>query len=145
MARSNAIEDGNLNQRPINVTVERLNSDVDCTFLKRPSGDVYKKTDAYSVAQSVKNILMTNRGEKPFNPEFGGNLGSLLFELGHALDQDNVFNMVENALNAEPRAKVREVKTVFAPDYNSLTLTVTFSVTATMEIVSISVNISRIR
>ncbi len=65
----------------------QTNKDFDLKFTKMPSGDVKIKTDKPqlnqfpSIEQSLINILLTNKGEKPFNPAFGGDLYASLFEL----------------------------------------------------------------
>ena len=83
MANNNA--DGNLSNSN-RVVKERLYSDIDLTFFARTStdGDVFKKTDAASVKQALKSLLLTNKFEKPYKPAFGGNLNGLLFELADA-------------------------------------------------------------
>ena len=86
--RAFAVEDGNLNTRSLVTTRTRLYSDIDLTFAKKPSGEIYKKTDAAAVKQAVKNLLLTNKYEKPFQPSFGGDLNNLLFEL---VDNDTVY------------------------------------------------------
>ena len=63
MARIRSIEDGNLSSTIRTSRVSTFN-DIDLTFEKKPSGDVYKKSDAAAVKQSVKNIISTNRLEK---------------------------------------------------------------------------------
>ena len=65
--RAFALEDGNLGTRSIITTKNVVYKDIDLTFTAKPSGDIYKKEDAAAVKQSVKNILMTNIMEKPFN------------------------------------------------------------------------------
>ena len=50
--RAFSIEDGNLNTRSIITSRNRVYSDIDLTFTKRPDGDVYRKTDAAAVAIS---------------------------------------------------------------------------------------------
>ena len=67
MSRVFSIEDGNLQSRSLVTSRNKLYSDIDLTFAKRPSGDVYKKTDGAAVKQSIKNLMLTNLGEKPFN------------------------------------------------------------------------------
>ncbi len=147
MSRINSLEARFTNDRPITVTVDRVNSDIDCTFKAKPTGirDIFLKTETAAVIQSVKNLLMTNHGEKPFAPKFGGNLGSFLFELGDAMDAGDVEELVQAALVYEPRAVLKKVETLFNPDYNSITVTVVFAVTATKETVTLNVNISRVR
>ena len=56
-------------------------SDFDFAFQKHPiTGDVPIKRDVEAVKQSVRNILLTRRGEKFFDPDFGGSLTEFLFE-----------------------------------------------------------------
>ena len=82
MSKIFSTEDGNLNSS-IRVVKEREYSDIDLSLGARTStdGDVFRKTDAASVKQAVKNLIMTNRFEKPYRPNYGANLGGMLFEL----------------------------------------------------------------
>jgi phage baseplate assembly protein W len=74
-------------------------------------GDVYKKVDIRSIEQSVENILLTNKGEKPFQPRFGSDLRRLLFELNTMVTEPDVRRTVEKALEFyEPRIEVLDVE-----------------------------------
>jgi phage baseplate assembly protein W len=141
-----AVEDGNLNTRSITTSRNKLFSDIDLTFAIKPSGEIYKKLDAAAVKQAVKNILLTNQFEKPFQPTFGGNLNNILFEL---VDNDTVFeieNTVKQAIaRYEPRALVQRVITNLQPDANSISVTVRFQVVNTQEIVTVDATITRLR
>jgi len=55
-------------------------SDIDFIFKSTLSKDLSIKYDGDSIKQSVKNILLTNKFERPWNPNFGVNLRDLLFE-----------------------------------------------------------------
>lgn len=146
MAKAFSIEDGNLSNKPITASKSRTYKDIDCSFEKRPSGDVYKKTDAAAVKQAVRNLLLTNRGEKPFRPYFGSRLQQLIFSLDTETDESDVENVIREAIqNNEPRARVLNVKANFSPDYNSANVTVLFRVVNTMEDVTVTVTIARVR
>lgn len=146
VTRALAAEDGNLLSRSLVSSRQKDYSDIDLTFSLRPNGDIYKKTDAASVKQAVKNLLLTNHYEKPFNMLFGGNLTALLFEL---VDEDSGFEIEQAVRQAiernESRAKVVSVDTNLNPDRNSLGLTVTFRILNTGEIVSVNTVIARLR
>ena len=75
-----SIEDGNQSSSLLTSRSTKY-SDIDLLFANKLSGDIFKKVDAAAVKQSVKNIVRTRKGEKPFNPEFGSNIGDFLFEL----------------------------------------------------------------
>ena len=54
-------------------------------FLTKNSftGDLNLTKDMSSVKNSIKNIVMTNIGERGFDYDFGGNISSILFEPMH--------------------------------------------------------------
>jgi len=146
VARAFSVEDGNLNSSSINVARKRLYKDIDLTFAKRPDDDVYKKTDAAAVKQSVKNILLTNYAEKPFVPQFGANLNNFLFNLDTEFDDDLLEEAIAQAIDDyEPRARVLNVDVKTRPDYNSVDVTVTFQVVSTSDTLSINLNLTRLR
>ena len=146
VTRAFAVEDGNLSTASLVTSRTRLYKDIDLTFAKKPSGEVYKKTDAAAVKQAVKNLLLTNKYEKPFQPEFGGDLTNLLFEL---VDNSTVYEIdgaIREAIQKyEPRAIVRQVATKLQPDLNSIGVTVTFQIVNTEEIVTLDTTIMRLR
>lgn len=144
--RAFSIEDGNLQSRSIVTARDKVYKDLDLTFSRAPSNDVYKKTDAAAVKQSVKNILLTNRLEKPFTPIFGGNLNSFLFELSEFFDEQTIEDEVRTAIeNYEPRARVRGVRARLLPDNNDIRVTVAFQVVNTQEEVTLEVSLARLR
>ena len=146
VTRAFAVEDGNLNTTSLVTSRNRLYKDIDLTFAKKPSGEIYKKTDAAAVKQAVKNLLLTNKYEKPFQPEFGGDLNNLLFEL---VDNDTVYEIdgaIREAIKRyEPRARVRQVATNLQPDANSIGITITFQIVNTEEVVTLDTTITRLR
>lgn len=146
MAKAFSIEDGNLGNVPLISSVTKTYKDIDLSFINRPSGDVYKKTDAAAVKQAIKNILLTNKGEKPFQPYYGGNLNDFLFELSTEFDELDIKETVANAItNYEPRALVRQVNVDVSPDFNSVNITVVFQVVSTNEVERVDVTLTRLR
>lgn len=139
-------EDGNLQKSTLisSRTVDYL--DVDLTFNKKPAGDIYKKRDAAAVKQSVKNLLLTDHYEKPFNPFFGANLRGMLFELADEDTESEVINNIINAVNEfEPRVEVQDISVIVLPDQNDMRVTIIFQIINTEEIVTFTTNLSRLR
>jgi len=146
MAKAFSIEDGNLSNVPLTSSVTRTYKDIDLTFAKRPSGDVYKKTDAAAVKQSIKNILLTNFTEKPFQPTFGGNLNNFLFNLSEEFSDFEIREQVTLAINNyEPRAIVLDVKSNLSPDQYSVNIQVIFRVINTASVETTNVTLTRLR
>ena len=55
--------------------------DLSITFKKHPvTDDLVTVKDKAAVAQSIKGLLLTRRGERPFQPDLGSGLQNLLFE-----------------------------------------------------------------
>ena len=64
------------------IVSKNLWKDLDLLFRVHPvTGDVVTRTDVEAVKRSVRNIVLTNKYERPFKPNFGTSLRELLFEL----------------------------------------------------------------
>lgn len=109
-------------------TLQKIYSDIDFSFTKKPVvGDISLSYDAQAVIRSIRNILLTKRYEKVFNPDFGSNIDSLLFE--------NISNVSAAALereisfaikNYEPRAILDSVVVSPLEDKNAYSVSLTF-------------------
>ena len=145
-AKAFSIEDGNLSNKTIITARERVYSDIDLSFAKKGSGDVFKKQHAAAVKQAVRNLLLTNYSEKPFLPRFGGDLNSMLFRLSTDIDDDTLEDDIIKAIETyEPRAEVLNVNSVISPDSNEVRVTVTFKVISTQEETFVEINLTRLR
>lgn len=140
-----SIEDGNQNSSILTSRNTKY-SDIDLQFATKLNGDIFKKLDAAAVKQSIKNIIRSRKLEKPFDANFGSNIGSILFEL---LDNGIVSEANELILEAissyEPRA--RNVEVIVDPRYdaNEAAITVKFQIGNTMETETIETRIARLR
>ena len=55
--------------------------DVSMSFKYNPlSGDLIALKNENAIAKAVRNIVSTTPGEKFFDPEFGSNVGEILFK-----------------------------------------------------------------
>lgn len=146
MARVFSIEDGNLDTASITTSRQKSYSDIDMTFAKKGNSDIFKKNDAAAVKQAVKNLLLTNFGEKPFNPEFGGNLNAFLFNLDTEFDELEIEDAVAQAMaNFEPRAILRQVRATLLEEQNTVNVKVIFQVVNVAETQELSINLTRLR
>lgn len=146
MAKAFSIEDGNLQTATLRSSRERTYRDIDLSFAKRPSGDIYKKQEGAAVKQAVKNILLTNKYEKPFQPSFGGDLNRFLFSLTEDFDEMEVKEMIGMAIsNYEPRALIRDIIVDLEEDNYTLDITVQFQISTTLEEVEVQVSLTRVR
>ena len=145
--RAYAAEDGNLNTKSVAVAVNKTYKDIDLSFTRRPSGDIFKKTDAASVKQGVKNVLLTRVHEKPFNLDFGTRLNDLLFSLDTEFDDDEeIRDEITRAIaKFEPRARVVNISTTINGEQHAARATITFQIVNTAETFAIELNLARLR
>tara|TARA_B100001094_G_C18176270_1_gene798059 strand:- start:158 stop:634 length:477 start_codon:yes stop_codon:yes gene_type:complete len=75
------------------------------------SGDVVRVYDRSAIKQSIRNIVLTNRYERPFKPDFGCNLRQFLFEPLGAWDVYEMETVILDQLALyEPRIQVLKVE-----------------------------------
>jgi phage baseplate assembly protein W len=145
MARQLSIEDGNLSSSILS-SRKKSYSDIDLLFERKPSGDIYSKTDADAVKQSVKNIVSTNHFEKPFEIFYGANITGMLFELADAGMGTHIEDQIKSSISEyEPRARVLKINVFSNPDRNTLQVELLFRVIATEQEVELKTTVSRLR
>ncbi len=130
---ANTPEDGKLNDS-IRVRKVRKYSDFDLTLTARTTtdGDIFKKTDVQAVKQAIKTLILTNRFEKPYRPNFGADIRGLLFELADETTGDEILSRIKEQIQTyEPRVAITNVKVTATPDYNSVSVILEFRVIAT--------------
>ena len=144
--RAFSVEDANIGSATILSNKVVSSKDIDLTFAKKTSGDIYKKENAAAVKQAIKNLLLTNFSEKPFQPKFGGNLNSFLFALNTDIDDDDLREQIMQSIEIfEPRARVLNITSNLKDDSHEIKVTVTFQVISTSETLTTDVNITRLR
>jgi phage baseplate assembly protein W len=146
MATKLSTEDGNLGVSSIIGTRTKVYKDIDLTFANKPSGEIFKKQDAAAVKQAVKNLMLTNYFEKPFQPKFGGNLRDMLFDLSDDDAEEDIEDRIKTAITIfEPRAQALNVTATATPDRNSIRVTVEFRIINTQETVTVTTVLARLR
>ena len=99
-----------------------------------------------NVCQSVKNIVLTNFYERPYQPELGGDVLAQLFENMSPITEYTITQNIRRALeNSEPRAIVEDINTTALEDQNALRVSIKFSVRNIPEPIEVDVLLERIR
>ena len=82
-----------------------------------------------AIKQSVRNLVLTGMGERPFQPKTGSRLRELLFEPYDVFVAQDIKEEIINVITRlEPRIAVRQVR-VFQDDEDTNTLRVEFDYT----------------
>ena len=108
----------------------RAFKDINLSFKRHPvTNDVVTIRNEDAIKRSVKNIIFTVLGEKPFVPLFGSVINESLFDLNTNLSEIRITDEIKSSLlNYEPRIDNIEVTVQVAPDRNELNCTVQYDI-----------------
>ena len=93
--------------------------DISASFKSHPlTNDVIALKNASAVARSVRNIVMTFPGEKPFNPTFGSKISKSLFENIDNISAITIKDEIANSIRRfEPRVILDDL--IVKPDFDN--------------------------
>jgi phage baseplate assembly protein W len=125
----------------------RQYKDLDLNFLIHPvRKDINKHKDEMAVINSIKNLMMTNHYERPFQPDLGSNVRRLLFE---NLDKITAISMEREIRqvveNYEPRAQIKALDILPDVDNNGFSVRMEFYIMNMTDPVTINFFLERVR
>lgn len=122
-------------------------SDIPLSFTAHPmTGNIIATTDVDAVKQSVKNIVLTMLGERPYKPLFGGNINAYLFKNADAFTEYEISKKTREAItNWEPRVNLNDVVVDANPDSNSISVKIVFRLADVKDPITINVFLERVR
>ena len=102
--------------------------DFSLTFEKNAvTNDVLSLKNEAAIKASVRNIIMYNFHEKPFDPMFGGNVVGLLFENASPTQAADLESRIADAINIhEPRVAHLETRALWTEDRNQLDVSIRY-------------------
>ena len=99
-----------------------------------------------AIKRAVKNLVLTNKGERFYNPLYGGNVTAFLFENFDFTTEFDIKKSIRRSVSIyEPRVNLEEVRVEANPDGNSMEVTIIFSILATNRISETNFTIERVR
>ena len=109
----------------------RAFKDFDLTFRRNPiTNDVNTLKNENAIKEAVKNIVRYNFYEKPFLPQYGGNIIGALFELYQSGQSSAVEAQIQNCINQyEPRVVCYSVKSEFIERDNDMRVEIYYLIT----------------
>jgi len=121
--------------------------DFDILFDKHPvTRKLNTLTNNAAIARSVKNLILTNKGERPYQPFIGGDVRSKLFELNDGTVEQEIKEAIEDAIKEyEPRAELIDVFADQNIDGNSINVTIKFRAVNQTTPVEIQFLLERVR
>lgn len=129
------------------ITNEVAFSDLGVTMTAHPVNKrppVFKNEEA--VKRAIKNLILTSRFERPYEPLYGCNIYNRLFENFDPIEEATLKADIEEAIsNYEPRAIVEDTIVRANFDQNELYVTIRFRVVNQAEPTELEVVIQRTR
>lgn len=126
---------------------EKKYEDIDLDFIAHPiTGDVTTKSDLEAVKRSVRNLVMTSKYERPFQPFLHSGIRGMLFE---PLSPITAFSIRQNIIDVikqyEPRAVLMDVQVFADSEKNGFNVHIYFRVINTEEQVVVGLLLERLR
>lgn len=131
----------------VNIQTPRTFVDLDLNFEVHPiRKDINVHKNEYAIINSVKNLVLTNFYERPFQPDLGSNVRRLLFENVDTIIAAQLEQAIEETIrNFEPRVDVSEVVASPLPDENKYSIRLEFFIINQTSPVTINFFLTRVR
>ena len=104
--------------------------DISAVFEVNPlNDDLIALKNANAIARSIRNIIFTARGDKPFNPFFGSRVSELLFDPMDQITTLAIKTEIEETIkNFEPRVDLKEVQVDALYDDNEYNVVLNYEI-----------------
>ena len=131
----------------VTTDVVRDFKDLDLNFNIHPiRKDISKSIGPMAVVNSIKNLILTNHYERPFQPDIGSNVRRLLFENLDNITATTIKDEIERTIvNYEPRAVVKAINVTADYDKNGFKVYLEFFIVNQTTPIIINFLLERIR
>lgn len=112
------------------------------------TGDLYRNINDFAIKESLKNLILTDQGERPFQPTIGSNVRQMLFNNIDAPMALMLKRTIEETIsNHEPRVVVRDVTVIPDDSHNVLSITIFYTtINSPGQVQDLSINLlTRVR
>lgn len=127
--------------------LSEIYSDFLVNFNSHPNtGNLMKKIDVEAVKRAIRNLLLTDKGERMFNAKFGSNIRKILFEQADTFSKDQLKSFIEEAItNYEKRAQLEKVVVAVGNDEITYIVDVYFKVINNQTVYNLQIKLDRVR
>lgn len=126
------------------ISQDIVHSDLDLEFIIHPTQkNLIPLKEQEAIANALKIIVLTEKGEKPFDPQFGVPFSKLLFNINDLNPLD--FEVIlRNAINKyEKRVKINNIKYTPYEDENAVDLEIEYTSKALQESFTLNITLRR--
>jgi phage baseplate assembly protein W len=85
--------------------------DISATFQSNPlNSDIIALKNENAISRSIRNLILTKLGDKPFQPDLGSEVYESLFETLDQITASSIQQQIENTIiKYEPRIDLKDV------------------------------------
>jgi len=110
------------------------------------TSDLVRLKNEQSIKQSLKNLILTNYGERPFQPNIGSSVYRSLFNPYDELLEDDIVNSITQTITfSEPRVQLVNVEVLESADYNTITINIVYSIINSRQLQNLDLILKRVR
>lgn len=110
------------------------------------SKDIVRLRNEAAIKQSVKNLVLTNYGERPFQPNIGSSVNRSMFEPNDFILVDDITSSIRKTIETnEPRVTLLDVNVVSRPDENNIRINISFAIINTARVQNLDLILRRVR
>jgi len=110
------------------------------------TGVLARSTNEEAVKQSLKNLILTNMTERPYQPLVGSRINGMLFDPIDSFTALNIKTEIQQTINNyEPRVSVIEIKVTEYTDQNGYVVTIIFSTINIPQVIRLEFFLQRVR
>jgi phage baseplate assembly protein W len=110
------------------------------------TGDLLVRTDENDISRTIRNLILTNRGERLFQPDIGSNVNRILFEPMTPQTEVKLSEYITSTIeNFEPRASLIAVNIIGDYDLNTYSINIVYNLLNKAEPVQLNFILNRVR
>jgi phage baseplate assembly protein W len=108
--------------------------------------DILPLRDDDAIKNAVKNLILTNFYERPFQPEKAAHLRGILFEPADSITKIELRERITNVIeDYEPRVKINSIQIRDNSERNHWDITIFFAIKQYRQIYSVNIVLQRLR
>jgi hypothetical protein len=126
---------------------EERYSDIAMGFNKSPlSGNVSRVTEAQSIMQALKTLLLTNQGERLYSMNLGSKIRSSIFDPLDNITASTIDTSIRQVIsNYESRVTILQLKVTPIEELNSFGVNLVFRIINIPEVQQLNITLKRVR
>ena len=122
-------------------------SDFMSNFNAHPNtGKLITKTDVEAARRSLRNLILTNNGERFYKPNLGSGIRNLLFEPASEMVRDKLHTTITDTIEKyEKRIILRRLDVNVIDDGLAYNIDIYFSIISSPEFFNVNIKLDRVR